>query len=86
MLQTVYKKDHTGKTSSLYCVWTTRDGTPGSPLITVWIDPSMRAFEGESSLTAESDSEAVSSEEPGSCIFVSEEHLCLTAKHIKHNL
>jgi len=71
MLQTVKKYQPAGKVSSLYCVWTTRDGTPGSPLIAVWIDPSMRAFAGESSLAAQSDSEEVCSDEPGSCGVVS---------------
>jgi hypothetical protein len=67
MLQTIYKNYRAREASSLYCVWTTCDGTPGSPLIAVWIDPSMRAFEGESPSAAQSDSEAVSTEEPGSC-------------------
>jgi hypothetical protein len=69
MLQTIHKNYRAGEASSLYCIWTTRDGTPGSPLIAVWIDPSMRAFEGESSSTAQSDSEEVCSDEPGSCAF-----------------
>jgi hypothetical protein len=86
MLQTVHKNYRTGEASSLYCVWTTRDGTPGSPLIAVWIDPLMRAFEGEASSAAQPDSEAVSSADPGSCAFVSQWHLGLTAKHIKHTL
>jgi hypothetical protein len=65
MLQAVHKNYLADKASSLYCIWTTRDETPGSPLIAVWIDPSMRAFEGESSSNAQADSEAVISEEPG---------------------
>jgi hypothetical protein len=32
---------------SLYCVWTHRHGGKGGPLVAVWIDPEMRAFEAE---------------------------------------
>jgi len=66
MLQTVHQIYPARKASSLYCVWTTRDGSPNSPLIAVWIDPSMRAFEEDFSLTAQSESAEITSEEPGS--------------------
>src|SRR5579862_2267077 len=55
MLQTVQKKYSAKKVSSLYCVWTTRDGSAGSPLIAVWIDPSIRGFEDEIAFAAESE-------------------------------
>jgi hypothetical protein len=33
----------------LYCVWIRADETPGAPLIAVWMDAKMRAFEAEES-------------------------------------
>jgi len=66
MLQPIYKNLAAPEASSLYCVWTTRDGNPGSPLVAVWIDSSMRAFEMESSQAAPAEAEEVSSDEPGS--------------------
>jgi hypothetical protein len=30
---------------SLYCVWIRANETPGAPLVTVWMDSKMRAFE-----------------------------------------
>jgi hypothetical protein len=66
MLQPVYKNLGAPEASSLYCVWTTRDGNPGSPLVAVWIDSSMRAFEMEASQAAAAEAEEVSSDEPGS--------------------
>ena len=71
MLQTVQKKYRIQGVSSLYCVWTTRDGSANSPLIAVWIDPSMRRFEDEIALAAESDCTELSSEEPGSSLIAS---------------
>jgi hypothetical protein len=71
MLQTVQKKYRIQGVSSLYCVWTTRDGSANSPLIAVWIDPSMRRFEGEFALASESDCTELSSEEPGSSLIAS---------------
>jgi len=65
MLQTVQEKYPARKVSSLYCVWTTRDGSLNSPLIAVWIDPSMRGFEGEFASANESDCAELSAEEPG---------------------
>jgi hypothetical protein len=32
-------------TRALYCVWIRADETPGAPLVSVWIDSKMRAFE-----------------------------------------
>lgn len=32
---------------SLYCVWIRPSEQPNAPLVSVWIDPAMRAFEGE---------------------------------------
>jgi hypothetical protein len=32
---------------SLYCVWIAASEQPGAPLVSVWIDPAMRAFERE---------------------------------------
>jgi hypothetical protein len=32
---------------SLYCVWIAASEQPNAPLISVWIDPAMRAFERE---------------------------------------
>jgi hypothetical protein len=65
MLQSIHEIYPTAKASSLYCVWATRDGTANSPLIAVWIDPSMRVFEGEMSLNAQTETEEVSSDDPG---------------------
>jgi hypothetical protein len=69
MLQTVQKKYPTRRVFSLYCVWTTRDGSANSPLIAVWIDPSMRGFEDEIAVAAESECTELSSEEPGSSLI-----------------
>jgi hypothetical protein len=30
---------------ALYCVWIPANGTPGAPLVSVWMDSMMRAFE-----------------------------------------
>ena len=32
---------------SLYCVWIAASEQPGAPLVSVWIDPAMRALERE---------------------------------------
>ena len=32
---------------SLYCVWIAASEQPNAPLVSVWIDPAMRAFERE---------------------------------------
>ena len=71
MLHAVHRKYRTREASSLYCVWTSRDGSSNSPLIAIWIDPSMCGFEEEASSTAQSDSEEVRSDEPGGCALVS---------------
>lgn len=34
-------------TSDLYCVWIRANETPGAPLVAVWVDSKMRAFEAE---------------------------------------
>jgi hypothetical protein len=34
-------------TPNLYCVWIRANETPGAPLIAVWVDSKMRAFEAE---------------------------------------
>jgi hypothetical protein len=34
-------------TQDLYCVWIRADKIPGAPLIAVWMDTKMRAFETE---------------------------------------
>jgi hypothetical protein len=31
---------------ALYCVWIRVNETPGAPLVSVWVDSEMRAFEG----------------------------------------
>jgi len=69
MLQTVQKYQPTGKVSSLYCVWTTRDGGPNSPLIAIWMDASMQGFEGEIAPAAESDCAELRADEPGSYLL-----------------
>ena len=33
-------------TQALYCVWIRANETPGAPLVSVWVDSKMRAFEG----------------------------------------
>jgi hypothetical protein len=33
-------------TQALYCVWIRAGETPSAPLVSVWIDSKMRAFEG----------------------------------------
>ncbi len=73
MLQTVQKKYSAKKVSSLYCVWTTRDGSAGSPLIAVWIDPSIRGFEDEIAFAAESEWTEQGAEEPEGSFIVSGE-------------
>jgi len=67
MLQTIHEIYPARKASSLYCIWTTTDGRPNSPLVALWIDPSMHTFEGEFSLTAQADSAEITSDEPGGC-------------------
>jgi hypothetical protein len=32
---------------SLYSVWVRKDDHPGAPLVPIWIDPAMRAFESQ---------------------------------------
>lgn len=66
MLQIVQNYCPAGNISSLYCVWTIGDDNQNSPLIALWIDPSMRAFEAEFTLAAESDCGEQSASEPGS--------------------
>lgn len=65
MLQIVQKYCPARNISSLYCVWTIGDDNQNSPLIALWIDPSMRAFEAEFALAAESDCGEQSAGEPG---------------------
>jgi hypothetical protein len=36
-----------GARQSLYCVWIVASEQPNAPLVRVWIDPAMRAFESE---------------------------------------
>lgn len=66
MLQIVQKYCPAGNISSLYCVWTIGDDNQNSPLIALWIDPSMRAFEAEFTLAVESDGGEQSASDPGS--------------------
>jgi hypothetical protein len=44
----MYKSDYASQKfatfQDLYCVWIRADETPGAPLIAVWIDTKMRAF------------------------------------------
>lgn len=47
MLQAIHQKDGPGRASSIYCRWIRSDQREGSPLVAVWIDSEMRAFEGE---------------------------------------
>jgi hypothetical protein len=47
VLQAVNKKTRASKASSLYCVWTQREGRNGAPLVAVWIDSEMRPFEAQ---------------------------------------
>ena len=68
MLQTIQTNCPAGKVFSLYCVWTTRDGSPNSPLVAIWIDPSMSGFEGEIALAADSDCAELNADEPGGCV------------------
>ena len=68
MLQTVQNVYPAGKVSSLYCVWTTRDDSPNSALVAIWIDPSMRGFEGEIALAGDSDCAELKADESGSCV------------------
>lgn len=32
---------------SLYCVWVRKDDHPSAPLVAIWVDPAMRAFESQ---------------------------------------
>ena len=72
VLQTIQTNCPAGKVSSLYCVWTTRDGSPNSPLVAIWIDPSMSGFEGEIALAADSDCTELNADEPGGCVCAKE--------------
>jgi hypothetical protein len=40
------------------------DGSPISPLVAIWIDPAMRAFERKLPATAQTDSVEINSDEP----------------------
>lgn len=71
MLQTVHNNYRVLQASSLYCVWTPRDGNPGSPLVAIWIDSAMTAFEGERCAGMLEEAVELNSEEPGSCAAVS---------------
>lgn len=66
MLQAVHKNQRAAQASSLYCVWTTRDGNLGSPLVAVWIDSSMGAFESDCSSKAAADTVEMGQTNPGS--------------------
>jgi hypothetical protein len=44
--------DNWGTTQNLYCVWIRADETPSAPLIAVWMDTKMRAFEGSGEAAA----------------------------------
>jgi hypothetical protein len=48
MLQTIHDEYTTPRASSLYCVWIPSRQVPGAPLIALWIDDQMRAFETNS--------------------------------------
>lgn len=68
MLQTVHNNSQAPQASSLYCVWTPRDGNPGSPLVAIWIDTTMAVFESECCAGAPEVALELNSEEPGSCV------------------
>ena len=66
MLQDVHNNCPTPQASSLYCIWTPRDGNPGSPLAAIWIDSTMTAFERDCSAKELEETLELNSEEPGS--------------------
>lgn len=68
MLQTVHNNSQATRASYLYCVWTPRDGNPGSPLVAIWIDSNMTAFERESCARTPEEAVELNSEEPGGCV------------------
>lgn len=45
MLQTIHEQTALPRASSLYCVWIPSGQESGPPLIALWIDDEMRAFE-----------------------------------------
>lgn len=49
----------------LYCTWIRRSELPGSPLVAVWIDPSMSCFESEAAVKSSTDPEMVLAAEEG---------------------
>jgi len=69
MLQTVHKIDATRKASSIYCVWITKDGNPGSPLVAIWVDSAMRAMESQFDSAAEQVATEEVADDPGEFIF-----------------
>jgi len=47
MLQTIHQKGGAPRASSIYCKWIRDIAREGAPLVAVWIDSAMRAFERE---------------------------------------
>jgi hypothetical protein len=47
VLQTLNKKLRGGEASSLYCVWVRKEECAAAPLVCIWIDRRMSAFEGQ---------------------------------------
>ena len=47
MLQNIHHKKEAPRASSLYCRWLQENRKPGAPLVAVWMDSEMRAFEPE---------------------------------------
>jgi len=70
MLQTVYNNSRALRASSTYCVWTPRDRNPGSPLVAIWIDSTMSAFERDCGAETLEETVKLNPEEPGSCATV----------------
>jgi hypothetical protein len=70
------------KKQALYCVWIRANQTPGAPLVSVWVDSEMRAFEvpgeaAEWTLTADAGpAEGTRENRPSS----------LTADDVKHSV
>lgn len=71
MLQTIDRKKEVARASSIYCRWIRSEQREGSPLVAVWIDSEMRAFEGEFAGGSEAQPlEESALEEPGRRVAV----------------
>jgi len=64
MLQAIHQKGGAPRASSIYCKWIRDNTREGAPLVAVWIDSEMRAYEREFASESELLGQGVL-EEPG---------------------